>query len=1011
MKSSEAHRPHIIYGMSKYLLHIPDLKSVIICGVMQKLLKMINYWIFTSHTQSNIVEQLPSGNHSTTKLDLKLSYEIEGIALLYLCNSSSEVRDLALEILQGIRRLAQPSIEISTNAIHLPPTRIIGIMEESGPDIQSNLENDFRFNVENPFPSELANVSLKTLIVSKHQMCWSYCLAQVVQLARELCPLVTDSIRKILFQRIEEISKAGVSLENEGLLPLWRNYITVACIIVKDINEAKELLTLIHGFLKLESHRDSVIFALQRANIDVMEGIIEVLKTYENESGAKKAKKRDKIRNDLGSIFSVLSERFTAGFLHKHEKTRNYFLHFIQDCISYLNDGALEDTVFHRYNYCTIVRHIALLLSEKINDKDYIPLDVELRFKLFKLFSQWTQRVGGPDPTPSEQATKKKKWSPTIYETLLLKMQQTASSAASAVLRGSSSITQIMFNEKDKPSSSSSSASSVTNEDPVLIWVRHMIKSDRRELCSSAIEGLVFYLDSNHDHHELCKIALDHCYNSDKDIASAYFLAIVEGYKIGVSFISYSPAILYHLILFKLGDNNIKIRLSAIQLLQILAYRECEKNRKLDSISPRSKNSSNSSNGNKDDDVLDSYHWGCNYSPPSVHGYLFEIYQQTQLDLSYRLANDYPSITFEFFDEFVYRLDSASSLHQKLMLNYLIAWVTKMKLNSLEIDKLVEVLKNLFWVTLKYDGDPHHFTHLVQIWETLAGSDSENIPLIIDFTLSLGVNKRNPSFIDLAKRVVIFLSHTNSQLVIHSLINELSTITPPIKLRLSKGLPIGIINRRSGNFNTIAHHRNHQDSSSSSSSSSKMDNNSQQQQQQQLQQQQQSSQPTSSSSSSKIDSTTQSQQLSSCGTGSTNLNASVSISSVSSNALNTSTNTNASSSSGSKVQLLNNQDTVTNSNANVSSSSNSSSMNVVVSNHPNSEQNVSNHISLQSFSRFDSEMSDIKQSFDNANYLLPSARGHVALLLLAELSFLPKIIIGIITSFTYFITTSISWIR
>jgi len=176
--------------------------------------------------------------------------------------------------------------------------------------------------------------------------------------------------------------------------------------------------------------------------------------------------------------------------------------------------------------------------------------------------------------------------------------------------------------------------------------------------------------------------------------------------------------------------------------------------------------------------------WGTTYSPPAVDGFLFEVYQTAQLDLSRRLANDFPELTFELFDEFVFRLDSADSLNQKLMLSYLIAWVEKMRLISLDRESLAEFLKNMFWVTLKYNGDPHHYTHLVQVWETLAGSDSENIPTIIDYTLSLGISKRNPLFVQLAKRVVIFLSHTNSKQAIDTLVNELSTIGP--KLRLSR---------------------------------------------------------------------------------------------------------------------------------------------------------------------------------------------------------------------------------
>ena len=732
MKSSEMHRKHIVYGMATYLLTIPDMKTKILTIVMLKLLKMINYWIYACNTEVNqLSSDIPQ---RPAKIDLKLSYEIEGIALIYLCNFDPEVRDLALEILMGVRRLAESSIEILPDTLSLPPTRVTGIIEENGSDIIEKLKNDFSFNIENPFPKDMESLSLKTLAVSKYQFCWGYCLGELIILINELCPEIIDSIRKQFTVRIEEISKTGVPIEQEGLISLWRNYITVGCIIINDPIEAKDLYMNLTSFLKTESHREAAIFALQRANIRTIDSLSVAMKSFEIESGSKKGKKRDKIRNEIGRIFSSISNRFYPGFISNNERAKLYYIQFLVDSIQYLTDTVIEESILARNNFCIIVHNLGIQYSEfgddKPKEKDII-IDVELRQKLFKLFSQWTDNVGNPDPILYEATVKKRKLNPVAFEALFLKMQQLACSAAASVLKG------ISF-----------SPNPFTIDDPVLVWIRNIRKSERKELRDIAIEALEYYIMSNRNESSLSSIVLDNCYCSEKEVSDAYFIAIVEVYKKGGSIASFSMAILFHLILFKLGDSDRSIRRCSIQLLQIL--------------SNRTENEDN---------------WGNRYSPPAIDGFIFEVYQAAQLDLSSKLANDYPELTFQLFDEFVHRIDSVTSLHQKLMLSYLLSWIRKMELNILDGTQLQDFLKNMFWLTIKYNGDPHHFTHLAQIWETLAKSHNDNIPLIIDSTLSIGVTKRNQRFINLAKRVMIFISRSNSQQTIDTLVNELSTIT------------------------------------------------------------------------------------------------------------------------------------------------------------------------------------------------------------------------------------------
>ena len=77
-------------------------------------------------------------------------------------------------------------------------------------------------------PSELNSVD--SFAISKHQMCWSYCLGEVTKIIVELCPGVISYLKKYNHLRIEDIVKTGL-WEQENFIHLWRNYLTLSSIV------------------------------------------------------------------------------------------------------------------------------------------------------------------------------------------------------------------------------------------------------------------------------------------------------------------------------------------------------------------------------------------------------------------------------------------------------------------------------------------------------------------------------------------------------------------------------------------------------------------------------------------------------------------------------------------------------------------------------------------------------------------------------------------------------------
>ena len=498
------------------------------------------------------------------------------------------------------------------------------------------------------------------------------------------------------------------------------------------------MYNLLAAGLKNEHQREAVVMAFQRANLETLDSLFEVLKPYEQEySSSKKTKKfRERLRNDISNILGHITENIPEGLLIENDKVRHGYMSHIQESMLYIAScEVIDESGLYLYNFFSLVYNVASDLE--IVSKEEFYFDRALRKKLFLFFVYWTSQ-SFDEVTQREISNElfhkknihRRQNIPQNEGGMALLIQHKACLAAAALL--------CFPLHKEEP---------VTNEDSTLSWIRKMLKHDQPELKEAALKGLQGFLRSNAESPEVFKIAVSNCYSHEKDVRDGYFLAIVDLFRNESELTGFHYGTLINLILYKMADEEINIRRNSVQLLQIIgALRE---------------------------DVEE--FWTDNYCPPSIDSSLFELHQHDQLEVSTRLAKDYKQCAIEVFSEMVYRLESVSPLDQKLMLSYIIPWIRRIKLEKLHPTILTVFLQKMFWITLKFDGNTH-YSYVFNLWQTLAKRD-DNIVLITDFSLSMGSAKKNPEFVNLAKRVAVYLCNTNPSVTLDAFVNELSTIS------------------------------------------------------------------------------------------------------------------------------------------------------------------------------------------------------------------------------------------
>jgi hypothetical protein len=155
------------------------------------------------------------------------------------------------------------------------------------------------------------------------------------------------------------------------------------------------------------------------------------------------------------------------------------------------------------------------------------------------------------------------------------------------------------------------------------------------------------------------------------------------------------------------------------------------------------------------------------------------VYKLAQFEISKRLSKQHSDLAFLIFSEFAIYFKDLQPHRQRNMVAALLPWIQTIELqvdpNGGPTAQSYMLLANLFEITIKTSNTLHN--EVQALWQALAtGPHGGNVQLVLDFIISLCLDRREQYFVDFAKQIVVFLSSTPAGLKVVEFL--LQQITP-----------------------------------------------------------------------------------------------------------------------------------------------------------------------------------------------------------------------------------------
>ena len=298
-----------------------------------------------------------------------------------------------------------------------------------------------------------------------------------------------------------------------------------------------------------------------------------------------------------------------------------------------------------------------------------------------------------------------------------------------------------------------------------------------------ALHNLIVH---NRDYPYLLEQSIEKCYASELSSALESYFEVVT--RVLMDHPEYPLAFwrILGAVLYTLGNEKGSVRIKSARLLRTLEQRQ-QKSSKL-----------------QDFDI-------------SISDRTTAVYKLAQFEISKRLSKQHTEFAFHIFSQFAMHFKNVSPDSQRNMVAAILPWIQAIEL---QLDpsggptaQSYMLLANLLEITTKASGALHN--EVQALWQALAtGPHGGNVQLVLDFVISLCLDRREQGFVDYAKQIIVYLSSTPAgQKVVEFLLLQITPknmvqekrepiVLPPDTLGLpyvadiSEALPIG--NKQSG---------------------------------------------------------------------------------------------------------------------------------------------------------------------------------------------------------------------
>ncbi|KAI0546082.1 cell morphogenesis N-terminal-domain-containing protein [Xylaria curta] len=819
-KQSHAHQ--VTMGFARFIFNFDDRYATMSDGGMlgpghientlRLYVELLQIWRdeIRQKTRDAASEPVEASSNERRGLKLDLSSiwaeveHVEARGLFFLCSQSRRVRHFAITVLRLITEF--DSALSKDQAQEKDTVRLIDILENDSIQVMNFKDEILSVAERSRLQRGMQNannkgalIELCTSDVSYDTTLWFKIFPNLIRIAYDRCPFTLIIGRDLICNRILQMYKTIYSLSEpsrgfnqgsdpasarlasrtpttqpEALVEQWKLYLTFACTTLTDtgatlngsaqgsqhqrklskvsdrIVSARTLFKYLIPLLSVSSDyvREAVVLSMGSINVHIYRTLLEELQGHVNRcneeararlhqrtnSGARRNVKMDLLWTELTHVYELTSHFLKYPEVYQNEWILNNLCAFARDLKLFLMDGGVQnDWEFQRLrrHYCGLVRELFEGINRTQDPSRWMTF--ESRKSAFTLMEDWCgfspnqQQIRARENTMrqsliDQQSLGERRVITAAIEIEKRNLKTAALSAMAALCAG--------------PVSVMTEGGAILQFDlrRMVAWIDAIFNSgsDRVNVIGRrALKNLIVYNQGNPHLSEHC---VSRCYLSEMPkVQESYFSVITEVLLEQPDYpVPFSK--LLSLCLFTLGNDASESRSKSARVLRALEERQ----------------QAGRSSKVQDFDI-------------SISDKTKAVYKQAQFEISKRLAMQHPELAFHVFSEFAYYFKNLQQGNQRNIVAALLPWIQTIELqvdpNGGPTAQSYVLLANMLEITIKSSTALHN--EVQALWKALAtGPYPGNVRLVLDFIISLCLERREQNFVEYAKQIVVFLSTT-----------------------------------------------------------------------------------------------------------------------------------------------------------------------------------------------------------------------------------------------------------
>ncbi|KAJ4389668.1 Cell morphogenesis protein PAG1 [Gnomoniopsis smithogilvyi] len=821
----QSHAQQVTTGFSRFIFNFDDRYSTMSDGGMlgpghientlRLYVELLQIWIDEIRRRQKQAVAEASDNVADVRgfqLDISSIWaevdQIEAHGLFFLCSQSRTVRYFATTVLRLITEF-DTALGKSTSE-EKDTLRLIDILENDSMQVMNFKDDQLsvaeRSRIQRGMQdnnNQGALIELCTSDVSYDTTLWFKLFPNLIRAAYLKCPFTVTIGRDLVCNRILQMYKTITLLSEPSrglyygsdpgsarfvgrtpttqpdiLVEQWKLFLVFACTTLADpgnpqsnplhgnqhlrkgslasstdkIVSARTLFKYLNPLLSVSSVsvREAVVTAMGSINIYIYRTLLEELQGYASRcndeararihqrtnSSPRRNRKMDLLRTEITHVYKLTSHFLKEPEVYQDDWILNNLVSYAKDLKLFLMDGEVQmDWEFQRLrrHYCGLMEELFEGINRTTDPSRWMTF--EARKSSFALMEEWCgfspnqpqirQREDSMRRSMIDQQNMgERSTASAAMEIEKRNLRTAALSAMAALCAGPISVT------------TESGASLQFDVRRMLAWIEAIFSNgnDRMKLIGRrALKNLIVY---NQEFPYLLEHCISRCYVTDVPrVLESYFTVVTE---VLLDHVDYPSPFwkLLGLCLFTLGNDQSEIRSRSAQVLQAIEERHLQS--KTSKI--------------QDFDI-------------SISDKTKAVYKLAQYKISERLSKQHAELAFYLFSEFTLYFKDLEPVNQRSVVAVILPWIQSVELkvdpNGGPTGQSYVLLANLLEITIKSSAALHN--EVQALWQALAtGPYPGNVRLVLDFIMSLCLERREQNFVEYAKQIVVFLASTNS---------------------------------------------------------------------------------------------------------------------------------------------------------------------------------------------------------------------------------------------------------